>query len=181
MPELPEIREARPDDADGIASVHVRAWRTAYRGLIAQEVLDGLSVAERATGWRRILAEPVPTSLGTLVAVLDDVIVGWTSLGQGRDIPLDADGLDPHEGEIYGIYADPDAWSTGVGHALLTSAEQLLEDAGYRRAHLWVLDGNERADAFYARHGWETDGATRVEKRPGLVLPEHRRIKTLAA
>jgi hypothetical protein len=43
-----------------------------------------------------------------------------------------------------------------------------------------VLDGNDRADAFYARQGWELDGATKVEKRPGMRLKEHRRVKVLA-
>lgn len=175
------IRRARPADADGIASVHVRSWRAAYRGLIAQDVLDGLSVPERAEGWRRILGNPEPTSLGTLIAVRDGAILGWTSVGLGRDGDLPGDGVvaGSPDGEVYGLYADPDAWSTGIGHALLAAAEQRLRDAGHRRAYLWVLDGNERADDFYARHGWSADGATKAEERPGLMLPEHRRVKTL--
>ncbi len=71
------IRDARAEDAEDIAGVHVRSWQAAYRGLIDQSVLDGLSVDERAAGWRRILAEPLPTSLGTLVAVRDDRLIGW--------------------------------------------------------------------------------------------------------
>lgn len=93
------IRDARAEDAEDIAGVHVRSWQAAYRGLIDQSVLDGLSVDERASGWRRILAEPLPTSLGTLVAVRDDHLIGWASLGSGRD----PDGL--ADGEVYGIYA----------------------------------------------------------------------------
>lgn len=169
------IRDARAEDADDIAGVHVRSWQAAYRGLIDQSVLDGLSVDERASGWRRILAEPLPTSLGTLVAVRDDHLIGWASLGSGRD----PDGL--ADGEVYGIYADPSAWSTGAGHALLAAAEQRITEAGHDRAYLWVLDGNERADAFYARHGWLEDGAIKIEERPQLTLREHRRVKTLPA
>lgn len=168
------IREARADDADDIAGVHVRSWQVAYRGLIDQAVLDALSIDERAAGWRRIVAEPLPTGLGTLVAVRDDHLVGWASLGSGRD----PDGL--ADGEVYGIYADPAAWSTGAGHALLEAAEQRIAAAGHDRAYLWVLDGNDRADSFYARHGWVEDGATKIEERPGLTLREHRRVKMLS-
>ncbi|MFK3677894.1 GNAT family N-acetyltransferase [Microbacterium sp. NPDC090218] len=167
------IREARVDDAEEIAGVHVRSWQAAYRGLIDQAVLDGLSVAERAEGWRRIVAEPLPTGLGMLVAVRDGQVVGWISFGSGRD----PDGL--ADGEVYGVYADPSAWSTGAGHALLEAAEQQIAAAGHERAYLWVLDGNDRADAFYARHGWAEDGAVKIEERPQLTLREHRRVKLL--
>ncbi|MFJ6532714.1 GNAT family N-acetyltransferase [Microbacterium sp. NPDC091662] len=170
-----EIRDARTEDADDIARVHVRSWQVAYRGLIDQDVLDGLSIDERAASWRRNVAEPLPTSLGTLVAVRDDRIVGWASLGSGRD----PDGL--ADGEVYGIYADPSAWSTGAGHALLGAAEERIAEAGHDRAYLWVLDGNARADAFYARHGWGEDGAIKIEERPQLTLREHRRVKLLSA
>lgn len=168
-----EIRDGRIDDADEIARIHVRSWQAAYRGLIDQEVLDGLSIPDRAASWRGFIAEPLPTGLGILVAVREGAILGWASFGSGRD----DDGAS--DGEVYGIYADPDAWSTGVGHALLSAAERRIADAGHTRAYLWVLDGNDRADAFYARQGWELDGATKVEERPGLTLQEHRRVKAL--
>ncbi|WP_292791420.1 MULTISPECIES: GNAT family N-acetyltransferase [unclassified Microbacterium] len=168
------IRDAVADDAEAVARVHVRSWQAAYEGLIDQEVLDGLSVSERADGWRRIFADPLPTSLGTLVAERDGTVVGWASSGSGRD----PDGLD--DAELYGIYADPTAWSTGAGHALLDAAEQRMIDAGHTRAYLWVLDGNDRADGFYARHGWELDGATKIDQRPQFTLREHRRVKHLA-
>ncbi|KJQ55950.1 GNAT family N-acetyltransferase [Microbacterium sp. SA39] len=169
-----EVRDARVEDADAVASIHVRSWRAAYRGLIDQEVLDSLSIPERAANWRRFIAEPLPTSLGILVAVRDGAVLGWASLGSGRDV----DGVD--DGEVYGIYADPDAWSTGVGRALLTAAEERIVDAGHTRAYLWVLDGNDRADAFYARQSWELDGATKIDERAGFTLREHRRMKMLA-
>ncbi|ALX65706.1 GNAT family N-acetyltransferase [Microbacterium sp. XT11] len=167
------IREARPSDADGIAAVHVRAWRAAYRGLVAQDVLDGLLISERAEGWRDVLAQPLPTGLGTFVAERGGEIVAWVSIGAGRDDDRLLDG------EVYGLYADPSAWSTGAGHALLEDAERRLADAGHARAYLWVLDGNERADAFYERHGWLADGATKLDARPRVTFAEHRRVKQL--
>ncbi|CAH0204471.1 GNAT family N-acetyltransferase [Microbacterium sp. Bi121] len=166
------VRAAALTDADGIAAVHVRSWQAAYRGLMPQEVLDGLSVEERADGWRSILADPERISR-TLVAEHDGRVVGWAGFGDARD--EDA----PGTGELWGIYALPDSWSSGVGHALITAVERELADAGHAVAYLWVLEGNERAGAFYERHGWAADGAAKVENRPGLVLHERRHVKTL--
>lgn len=174
----PRVREGVIDDADAVAAVHVRSWQAAYRGLIDQPFLDALSTVDRAETWRRFVADPLPTSLGILVAERDGTILGWASFGSDRD----ADASDPAPaGEIYAVYADPDAWSQGVGHALLDEAERRLTDAGHTRAHLWVLDGNDRADAFYARHGWAADGTSKVDDRPGLTLTEHRRVKHLGS
>lgn len=167
------IRDAVADDAPEVARIHVQSWRAAYRGLIAQEVLDGLSISERTEGWRRGIEEPLPTGLGLLVADRGDSLAGWVSFGSGRD----PDGV--RDGEIYGIYADPRCWSTGAGHALLVAAEERLLSAGHDRAYLWVLDGNDRADRFYARQGWVEDGAIKVEERPSFTLNEHRRVKHL--
>lgn len=168
------IRAAVPADAHGIAVVHVRGWQKAYRGLMPQDHLDALSVAQRAEGWERILADTDRPST-ILVAERDGAIAGWASFGGARDDDP------PGTGELWGIYAHPDAWSTGVGHALLTAVEQGLRDAGHAGAYLWVLAGNERATRFYERHGWRGDGGTKVDDgRPGLVLRERRHVKDLS-
>jgi len=164
------LRPATVQDADGIAAVHVRSWQAAYRGLMPQEVLDGLSIAERAAGWQRILTE-TERGAQTLVVERDGRIAGWASYGDARD-----DGA-PCTGELWGIYADPDAWSTGVGHLLITAAEDSLRASGHDSAYLWVLEGNERAARFYERHGWTADGGEKTDHRPGMTLHELRHIK----
>jgi hypothetical protein len=50
------LRRARQYDARNIAEVHVRAWRGAYKGLVPDEILDGLSVEERERSWRELLS-----------------------------------------------------------------------------------------------------------------------------
>ncbi|MDT0158206.1 GNAT family N-acetyltransferase [Microbacterium sp. ARD32] len=170
------LRPAEVGDADGIAEVHVRSWQQAYRGLMPQRVLDGLSVPERAASWARIL-DSTPRGSQTLVVLDGEQIVGWASFGAARD--ADAAGVAAGSGELWGIYAHPDAWSTGVGHLLLTAVERALADAGHASAYLWVLEGNSRASAFYERHGWHADGGRKVDERPGMVLQELRHVKRL--
>ena len=52
------VRRAEKDDVPAIAGVHVRAWRTAYRGLVHDAVLDDLSVAERERMWSGAVPRP---------------------------------------------------------------------------------------------------------------------------
>jgi hypothetical protein len=50
------IREARISDAPGIARVRVDTWRTAYRGIVSDEHLNGLSCERAEASSRRWLA-----------------------------------------------------------------------------------------------------------------------------
>lgn len=167
------LRPAVLDDCDGIAEVHVRSWQAAYRGLMPQEVLDALSVEDRADGWRSILSDPARTAR-TLVVERDGIVLGWAGFGDAREDDA------PGTAELWGLYALPEVWSSGVGHLLISAVEQDFTHAGHDTAYLWVLEGNDRAARFYERHGWAADGGVKVEERPGLVLHERRHVKRLS-
>jgi GNAT superfamily N-acetyltransferase len=82
-------------------------------------------------------------------------------------------------GEVSAIYADPDAWSTGAGRALMTSAVAELARLGYADATLWVLDTNDRARRFYALAGWKEDGTSKTDGSRGFDIAEVRYRRTL--
>jgi len=163
------VREARIGDAAGIAQVHVAAWRAAYAGLLPAAYLAGLSVDARAQRWAAALNEPHPHVLATVVAVRNEDIAGFAIVGRSRD-----DDVEEGVGELWAIYADPRHWGTGVGHALHDQAMHVLRAAGLTCATLWVLQGNDRATAFYRRHGWVADGGTKTDWRDDVRLDEER-------
>ena len=157
------IRRAGLADADGLAEVHVGSWRAAYDGLLPQELLDGLSVPRRADAWRDMIARGDGQTLVAVDASADR-IVGLLNVGPSRD-----DDAGPEVGELRAIYLLPDRWNKGTG--------RLLHDAGFALlapdftvATLWVLDSNERAKAFYAKRGWQVDGATKWDERGDAIL-----------
>lgn len=162
-----ELRLATVDDADEIGAMHVRSWQVAYRGMIPDAHLDALDPVARAERWRSILAG----SSDTVVAVRDGAIAAFASSGADRD--------DPTRGEVWAIYADPPAWGTGAGHAVMGRAVEHLAARGYGEAVLWVIDVNERARAFYAREGWAPDGGVRVETIGDAPIREVRLRRTL--
>jgi ribosomal protein S18 acetylase RimI-like enzyme len=168
-----EVRRAQLDDCAAIAAVQVAGWRAAYRGLIPDAYLDGLEVDEQARKWAGILTDPAPgrRPAGRLLVSEDAEDAGGTIRGfVAFGPPLGSEQARLTEGQLYAIYADPQRWGLGVGHALIEAATVGLRGMGARTAHLWVLKGNERAEHFYLRHGWVLDGGRRDEEFGGVVV-----------
>ena len=159
------IRDATVQDARGIAEVHVAAWRWAYRDLMPDTVLEGLSIDDREARWREGFDGPRP-GWGCLVAEDHGRIVGFVGYGPPEE-RTDTAGL----GEVYAIYLDPSVVGSGVGRDLLERATERLRAAGWRRAFLWVLETNERARRFYERAGWSWDGTTSAHRFDCAELP----------
>jgi len=152
----PTLRLANPSDAYSLAEMHVATWQVAYRGLLPDDFLDGLTVAARAERWQQILTDS-PRQIW--VACEDDRIVGFASLGVSRD----DDALSNQTGEIYAMYVHPDEWRRGIGSALMAQALHVLKLLGYAEATLWVLRDNRRARDFYQASGFVSDGAAKID------------------
>lgn len=150
------IRPAEPRDAIGLAEMHVAAWQAAYRGLLPDDFLDGLTVAARAERWQQILTD---SSRKVWVACEANRVVGFVTVGINRD----DDALPDLTGEIYGLYVHPEKWRLGIGADLMTQALRALQLMGYTEATLWVLRGNWRARDFYKASGFVPDGAAKVD------------------
>ncbi len=63
------IRQAALQDVEGLARVHVDTWKTAYRGIISDEVLDRMSYSGRSERWKQTILEPEGKYI--FVAVID--------------------------------------------------------------------------------------------------------------
>ncbi|WP_458688604.1 N-acetyltransferase family protein [Nocardia tengchongensis] len=166
------LRSAVPEDAMAVARVHVRAWQAGYRGLLPEEHLDGLRAVERAKRYTFHLTgagDPATT------VALDraGTVCGFVTTGPCRDDESLA------VGEVLALHVDPDRWGQGVGTVLIGAARARLAGAGFAEAVLWVLAGNDRAERFYRRDGWEYDGATRSEVVWGVPVDENRYRATL--
>jgi GNAT superfamily N-acetyltransferase len=147
------VREARPDDAAGIARVHVASWQAAYPGLVPAQRLATMSVAARTESWRRVLTTRTESS--TTVFDGPAGISGFASSGRSRDLA--------GWGEIWAIYVAPDHWGRGVGSALFADAMAYLASRSLPHVMLWMLEGNTRALQFYQGNGFVLDGARKIE------------------
>jgi ribosomal protein S18 acetylase RimI-like enzyme len=160
------VRIASSADAEAIERTRIRGWQTAYRHVFPPEELDRLEVDW--SRWTARLESPTSDST-TFVAERDKRILGFASVGPSRD--------EPDTGELYAIYVEPSAWSSGVGRALIERAEKRLAEE-YDQATLWVLEDNPRARAFYERAGWHVE-AQKLAEHLGKLVPSVRYRKQL--
>jgi GNAT superfamily N-acetyltransferase len=140
------IRPATPLDARTLAEVHVASWQVGYAGLVPDWYLARQSVDKRYAQWQEILADPSGTVL--VAGEIDGFIA-----------------FEPETREIRALYLAPAKFRQGIGTQLLHAAHDQLDGD----TALWVFEGNERALAFYARHGYQRDGATNVHEPTGLT------------
>ena len=145
------IRHAVDGDAEAMGRLHVRAWQSAYRGVMPDEYLDGLQPDERTTMWLdRISRTDLPP---LLVAVEGGDVVGFAAFGVEQPSP-DSTGC----GQLYAMNVDPSHWGKGIGRALLREVTAALTAMGHREAVLWVVPENTRAPrCTNPRAGWWTE------------------------
>ncbi len=137
------IREARPEDASGIARVHVETWRTTYPGIMPQEHLDTLSVPDHEQMWRDRLEHTHGGWTYVYVAVIDTgEIVGFASGGRVRTEDTE------YQGEVYALYVLQAQQRQGMGRMLVQTLARRLSGEGLPTLLIWV-NAHNSACRFY--------------------------------
>lgn len=161
----PRIRRADPDDAAAIAEVRVDTWRSAYRGLLPDALLDGLDPADDAAFRRRDLERLAPDRVA-YVADQDGAVVGFVTAGRERT------GRHPgYRGEVYAIYVIDRLQHRGIGRRLIRAAAADLVGRGLSPILIWTLYDNPRSRAWYEARGGVVVGEKR-ESFAGYELHE---------
>jgi GNAT superfamily N-acetyltransferase len=146
-PAGPFIRPAVPDDAEGIAKVHVRGWQEAYVGLLPQATLDRQSVPARLRLWQGLLQEP-PSSRWTFVAI--DPAAGIVGFAGGvRAKPA----MFGPTFKVPVLYVLQSHLRRGLGRRLMHALGSAMAQCGPGDVALWSLAGNVPARRFYEAIG----------------------------
>jgi ribosomal protein S18 acetylase RimI-like enzyme len=160
------VREARAEDAAGIARVHVETWRASYAGLVPYAYLVGMNEQGQTLVWQRLLSSRGHESVLVAEAATADgrQLVGFGSFGRARP------GMLPYRGEIYTLYVAVDWQGRGLGRRLLGGMFRAMMRDGLSDAFLWVLSSNP-SRFFYEAMGGDR-AATRQEAFAGTLLDE---------
>lgn len=81
---------------------------------------------------------------------------------------------------MHALYLDPSHVGRGLGRALMTRALDDLRARGFAEVRLWALEGNLRAERFYACAGL-SPGRRVVKHVSGHALPHVRWARGLAS
>jgi ribosomal protein S18 acetylase RimI-like enzyme len=130
--------------------IGVAPWRdpAAVRAAVTSWVHGSLDLA--ATGERTVL-----------VAVRDDVLVGFVTLGHRAHFTGEVDGY------VSELAVAAGEERRGVGRELMRAAERWAQEQGYRRLTLETGAANHSARAFYAALGY-----TEEDVRLTRTLPD---------
>jgi GNAT superfamily N-acetyltransferase len=156
------LRHARVSDTEAIAALHAESWRSAYRGLVPDDFLGPGLDAQRLQAWRDRFAGVEPDRRLVLVAASDDQLVGFTC------VLADAE---PGFGPLLdNLHVKPGWRGHGIGARLLhESREWVRQIAPGQPMHLWVMEGNAAARAFYRAQGG-SEGERRVNEMGGIAV-----------
>lgn len=150
------IRKATPADALGIAIVSAYTWKTAYSGLLPEEMLD-----KRLSDLPK-MAENMKQQIidrdNYFVATVDDTVVGFTAFCSPCRNPDYAD-----SGEIGALYCLKGYNGYGIGRALFEAAVKELVQRRHKTMIIDCLRGNPTL-GFYAHLG-------------GKVVAEHEMVR----
>ncbi|MBV7243221.1 MULTISPECIES: GNAT family N-acetyltransferase [unclassified Streptomyces] len=167
------VRDMRIDDCEAVATVRVRGWQHAYRGLLPQPYLDRMDIAEE-TGLRRRYFEERGETVNVVAELPDGTVTGWACVGPHRAEDHGRPGC-----ELYAIYVLPEHIGTGTGRALLAELTARAAAAGHPDMALWVLRDNGPARRFYERAGFRPDGAEDTFTAGGALVTEVRYVRPL--
>lgn len=146
------VRPATVDDVEQMALVQVRCWQETYRGLMSDAVLDAPDfVAARERMWTAVLTDERYRRHRVAVAERDGELIGIAMSGPSADAGQETR-------QLYVLYVFRQDHGGGAGPALLHTVLDREEPA-----ILWVAEPNPRAQAFYRKHGFIADGASKVE------------------
>jgi ribosomal protein S18 acetylase RimI-like enzyme len=154
------LRPATPDDVEVLAVLWHEGWRDGHLADAPEQLLKDrtLETFRARTTFR----------LGDMtVATVDGVIAGF--------VIVTGD-------EVEQVYVDRAYRGTTVAKTVLLEGERRVREQGYDEAWLAVVDGNERARAFYAREGWADQGIEEYDvpaTDPPLRWNVHRYTKAL--
>jgi ribosomal protein S18 acetylase RimI-like enzyme len=161
MPDTSVLRIATADDAAAIARLHAHSWRDAYRGVLCDDYLDTAVFDERAALWRGRLIEGADAPLEVLLLESGRQLLGFACLR-----PL----ADPHWGPLIdNLHVSPALKGKGLGRQLMSALNEHL--GGATRYHLWVLEANHAARAFYHRLGGHEQTPEHHPMPDGRIYP----------
>ena len=156
------IRLMVKEDMPRCAEINVFAWRSAYRGIVSDEILFNNMLVSSVTVQ---LSDYVQKNDHVENYVYDDGIVkAFMSLGACRDEDK------PNAFEIWGIYVDPLFEMQGIGFVMVNYLEKRAKEQGYREICLWVPEENTDLRHFYLNIGFSADGSDKYLENLGITV-----------
>ncbi len=155
------IRPMTPADAKAVSELVSASWRNTYSPLMGAEKTEA-AIAGRFTP-QKLAAEAGDDNVISLVAQeYNSVLSGYAMALMDDD----------RQAWLERLHIVPEKWGAGVAENLLRA--MLAKHSGLSSIALEVIKGNDRAKAFYEKHGFvtveEKAACGSIEGVPTLVM-----------
>ena len=164
------VRPARAGDAEAVARVQLVTWRTAYRALLPEALLDDWDTPAAVDAWRAAVVSPPTPAHGVLVALDGVEVTGFAAYGppEGDAVP------DGPTTEVTALLVEPRWGRRGHGSRLLAAVADLSAAAGVTRLQMWLPEEEAVTAGFLTGAGWAADGWARTLDAGGRPLRQLR-------
>lgn len=162
------MRYASAEDAEVLALINSQSALQGYKGIIPDDILKEKFSYERLR--ERLHKELIEGNTTSCIAFKGELPVGMQTFAKDTEAERDASEID-----IWRIYLLPEYWGQNIGMEFMGWGIDELRKKGYKKAALWVVEGNARAMRFYEKFGFIHDGEVR-NINVGKELKEYRYI-----
>lgn len=158
------VAATQPTQFAAMSRIHSRGWRSTYPGYVPADYLRDVVTEEHWIDLFRIDYET--GRCHGLMLFRDDTPVACCNYGPARPghspvsgVPPTSPVLQDHRwGEVLSFYTDPAETGKGYGSLLMKEALRRLKAERFTHCCVYVLQENQGARRFYARHGFSWDG-----------------------
>ena len=163
------VRPAVPADANAVAAIMARSYRSDYADALPASMLAELTPEVLVPGWSGAIGSPPSPGHRVLVACSGATVVGYAAVGPSPDEDAGA-----QDGELLALEVDPMNRRAGHASRLLAAAADLLRDQNMLAVRTWLLDDDQARRAFLTSAGLVDDGARRRYADADLALVQVR-------
>ncbi|MDV2997068.1 MAG: Spermidine/spermine N(1)-acetyltransferase [Chroococcidiopsis sp. SAG 2025] len=148
------VRRATQADTSTLTELGARTIRQTYGAAFSPEVLDRYN--SEALNTEQIKADLANPEIVYFLATVNHQVVGYAKL---QTTPTPGAIADTHPIELVRLYLDSRWIGQGIGAKLMQTVLDFAVNHGFQTCWLRVLEGNERAIAFYRRWGFVEVGS----------------------
>lgn len=149
------IRNVNEKDIPSIADIQVNGWKTAYKGIIDDSILNAMSKEEKIERLKSNYEKN-----GFIVAEIENKVVGFCRYTDSNEFTPEMQDIDC---EITALYVKPDLKYNGIGTKLFQFVVDEFKRKNKTKMILWCLKENEPSKKFYTKMGGKIVGERAIE------------------
>lgn len=137
-----QIRLLESNDIKDMAILYTDSWKRTYFGILSNEYLNSLNYEKNKKKWFDYIKNDKNGIFGYFI---EERLVGFCAFTPELDI----------ENCIYldSLHITKEYQGQGIGTALIKNLAKYIEEKGYKKISICILNGNELAKKLYTKLG----------------------------